>query len=1009
VIRSGRTRRGPFAIVACAVAALLSLVALLCPAPVAAQEPLVPALQDPVADSAQERIRERLRRLARPVGADSVLFEADSALLAEAAAGVRPQFRGGDDPVLSVLTAMPGYTLTRYEGEGADFGTADRVLVLRAPAEGRARVNREGLEVQADSSIIFQESTGLMRTVGMSTFTPPDNDPVDAVNMIYDLNQARGSALGARTEFNEGGTRWFMTGDMPWAATDSTFMSHARFTSCDLEVPHYHFEANEIKVVGGRILVARGVRLYFADVPVAWLPFLAQDLQRGRSSGLLTPRFSLNDIVRSSSGYRRRVSNLGFYWAMSDYTDARIAFDWFSDTFVSMNTGFQYAWNRQFLTGRVDVSRYWGADGSAQFAFDTNHDWEPDERTRLGISARYAQSDFVRDYSFDPREVTQQITSNGGVNRRFDWGTLSVNGTRNQYLSDDRVEWTLPQANLSFTSRTLFRAPTTQARFYNNMTWSASTAFARSTVDRMQVDTFSFARADTDQRNASASTSLGLGNLRLQPSVSLREARTLSVPEALLQLGPGEAPDPADLLASAPARDVGQATVTWRTSLNYQQRLIGSTTLTPDLSLSGDLFRADTSSLASNFVAAPSRVSLGATLRSDVYGFFPGVGPFDLIRHKVTPSITYAWTPEASPTELQRQVFGRAATRPRNVVAITFNQTFEGRRRPADPREATRERPPAGGPGEAIRAADEEGLPAGAAGLAEDPGIEGAEGPGEDLTAAAASDPGAPRRIERPQVVTLLGLTTSVVRYDFVEADSSGFFLAGFETTQLSNQITSDYLRGLSISMQHELFTDSLMDGTLVERRFQPHLASVNLGFSLSSRSGIFRWLGGIGRGDARPLAPQEEDPDDFDDPFEDDDMLAEGSMIPGGRGSLAPGQDARRSGVGEWNANISYALQRPRRDPDRLSQMLSGGLRIRPTENWDLNWRTAYDLEARGFNDHVIRLTRDLHRWQAHFDFLQTATGNWSFRFEVSLTDNRDLKFDYRQRNLDVGVPGGR
>ena len=36
----------------------------------------------------------------------------------------------------------------------------------------------------------------------------------------------------------------------------------------------------------------------------------------------------------------------------------------------------------------------------------------------------------------------------------------------------------------------------------------------------------------------------------------------------------------------------------------------------------------------------------------------------------------------------------------------------------------------------------------------------------------------------------------------------------------------------------------------------------------------------------------------------------------------------------------------------------------------------------------------------------MQTATGNWSFRFEVSLTDNRDLKFDYRQRNLDVGLP---
>jgi hypothetical protein len=85
---------------------------------------------------------------------------------------------------------------------------------------------------------------------------------------------------------------------------------------------------------------------------------------------------------------------------------------------------------------------------------------------------------------------------------------------------------------------------------------------------------------------------------------------------------------------------------------------------------------------------------------------------------------------------------------------------------------------------------------------------------------------------------------------------------------------------------------------------------------------------------------------------------------------------------------------------------MLTGSLRLQPTAQWALSWRTAYDIERGAFNDHSIRLTRDLHRWQANFDFLQTATGNWSFRFEVSLMDNRDLKFDYDQQNLDLGLP---
>ncbi|MEX2467614.1 MAG: putative LPS assembly protein LptD [Gemmatimonadota bacterium] len=958
-----------------------ALVAAAClPGEVAAQEP-------PQPDSVQERIRERLRRLARPVGADSVLFQEDSIRLAEAAAGVRPGVAGGPDSVVTALSSMPGFTLTRYEGAGADFTAQERILVLRAPAEGRAKVSREGIEVEADSSITFDESTGLMRTVGMATFTPPDNDPVDAANMIYDLGQARGSATGARTEFSEGGTQWFMTGDMPWAGQDSTFMSHARFTSCDLDEPHYHFESDQVKVVGGRILVARGVRLYFADVPVAWLPFIAQDLEQGRASGLLTPSFSINDIVRTSRGYRRRISNLGFYWAMSDYTDAVVAFDWFSDAFVSARTAFQYRLNRHFLNGGANVTRYWGADGSRRFAFDSNHDWQPDERTRLNIAAQYANSDFVREFSFDTREVTQSITSNGGMSRRFDWGNLSVNATRNQYLSDDRVEWTLPQTNLSFTSRTLFQAPVTEARFWNNMTWSATTGFSRSTVDRLQAapDTFTYGLADTERRSANASTTLGLGKLSVSPSLRFQESLTLGVPNALLPADPDNPPDPGELLVTSPAQDIAQATISWRTSVRYQQPLVGSTTITPDISFSGDLFRADTSSLAADFVSAPARVSFGATLKSDIYGFFPGVGPFDAIRHKLTPSVTYAWTPEATPSELQRQVFGSRGIQPKNVVQVTINQTFEARRRQS-----------------------EEDTASVGADVMPPPSADSASI--SDLTPQdEEQEAGAPRRIERPPVTTLLGLTTSAVRYDFVEADSVGQFLAGFETVQLRNQINSDYLRGLSVSMSHDLFADSLVDGALVERRFRPHLASLNLGFSLSSRSGIFRLLGfgGDGADDADEEEPLDED---LEDPFADEDVLDQGSIIPGRdgtSGNQTAGRQGASSGIGEWNASLQFSLRRPRGNPDLLSRMISGTLRVRPTENWDLSWRTAYDLEASAFNDHVIRLTRDLHRWQAHFDFIQTVTGNWSFRFEVALTDNRDLKFDYRQRNLDVAVPG--
>jgi hypothetical protein len=918
----------------------------------------------------------------------------DSTRMENARQGQRQLTQAGDS-VTAALLAMPGFTLTEYEAGAATFEAASRILVLTAAEGGRASVNREGMAIEADTSITFDDASGRLRTVGMSTLTPPEGNPTESAQMVYDMSQSRGSAREARTRFNEGGANWNVTGDMPYASADSSFMSHARFTSCEEEEPHYHFETDEIKIVGGKVLVARGVRLYFADVPVVWLPFIAQSLAQGRSSGLLTPRFSVNDIIRTSGGYRRRVSNIGWYWAMSDYSDALVAFDWFSDNFLSMTSSIRYKFNKQFLDGDVNFRRYWRQDGSSELALDTRHNWELDERTQLRVSGRYASSnDFVRENSFNPAEVTQSIDSDGGINRRFSWGSVSLGANRKQYLSDDRTEWTLPSANLSLSTITLFPAPSSRERFYNNMTWSGSSSFSRRTLDRMQADTFSFANANTANTTGSVRSSLSLGNFSFAQGVEVRESSTLGVPEALLMLP--DSAGPGTFLTGSPARDIARADLTWNATLDYQKQLVGSTTITPSLRLSGNMLRSDTSTFAQNFVAAPARVSFGATLKTDFYGFRNDVLGFAAIRHKISPSIQYEWSPESTPDELQRQVFGARALQPKNAVSVTINQTWEAKRKEAEPDSAAvaaaaeaAAREPQAVPDSLMAAAGQ------------------GQAPGEGGRAPNADDEGGPTRSGSAATVSLLALRTSVVRYDFVEADSVGSFLSGFETTRLSNQISSDYMRGLSLSFDHELFEDAQVDGQL-QRSFAPHLSQVNFGFALSSTSSIFRWLGFLAPdGDDEAAAtPSSDDEAEMEDPFAATGATDESSIIPGVNRDSPPRAPRSQGSRGGWNASISYALQRPRGEDLAISQMLTGTVTLRPTEMWDVSWRTAYDLERKAFNDHTIRLSRDLHRWQANFDFLQTATGNWSFRFEVSLIDNSDLKFDYKQRNIDVGLP---
>lgn len=925
-------------------------------------------------DSTRLRVIQRLERLARAPGFDSVLFVQDSMRIAEIEAGRGFGGAASADSVVAELMAMPGFTLTEYDGGSATFEAAERILTLIAPDGARARVSSEGMSVEADSSILYNEETGRLQTVGQSTFTPDIGDPIESASLVFDISEERGSAFGAQTSYSEGGANWLVTGDMPFAAADSSFMSHARFTSCDLEEPHYHFETDEIKIVGGKVLVARPVRLYFADVPVAWLPFVAQSLSQGRSSGLLTPRFSVNDIVRTSGRYRRRVSNLGFYWAMSDYSDALMAVDWFSQNFLSLTSSLRYSFNRQFLDGDLSFRRYWRADGSTELALDTRHNWDLDERTKLRMSGRYVSSnDFVRENSFNPAEVTQSIDSEGGINRRFNWGTASMGANRKQYLSDDRTEWTLPSANLSLSTITLFRNASSNAHFYNNMTWSGSASFSRRTLNRVQPDVFSFSHANTETTAGSVRSTLSLGNLSLAQSVQLRQSGTLGVPDALLVIRESENPT---LITGSPVQDITDSHLTWQSSVSYQQQLIGSTTITPRLAISGNMFRSDTSAVASALVSAPSRVSFGGTLKTDIYGFYGGFGGFEAVRHKISPSLQYEWSPATSPTQLQQQLFRSRTLQPKNALSLTLNQTWEAKRRPPE--------------GDSTTANSSTVLDS------------------LNLTSSVQPTPSdGPTRLQQGQTVSLLALRTSVLRYDFVEADSIGTFLAGFETTRLSNQISSDFLRGLTISVDHDLFEDKEVEGQL-NRNFAPHLAQVNLGFSLGSNSSIFRWLGFLSGGEEGESPGTQTEEPDVVDPFEPTGVNDESSIIPTGRRPLSSTEPARRGDRGGWNANLSYSLQRPRGDDVMMSQMLTGTITLRPTENWDLSWRTAYDLERRAFNDHTIRLSRDLHRWEANFDFLQTATGNWTFRFEVSLIDNRDLKFDYKQRNLDIGLPRG-
>ena len=194
------------------------------------------------------------------------------------------------DSVMRALRTLPGYVPTDYQGKEATYQVDDGVLKLK----GSAEVLREGNQLTADT-IEFRQSEQIVKGIGSPKVSGQSQELTGRI-LYYDLATHRATVRGAQTTVSQG-ANWIVRGDVTAEDRTSTmYGTSGSFTTCDLEIPHYHFESDKIKVVKDKYLVARPARLYFGKVPVMVLPLVVQSLQKGRRAGellLKPPRSNL--------------------------------------------------------------------------------------------------------------------------------------------------------------------------------------------------------------------------------------------------------------------------------------------------------------------------------------------------------------------------------------------------------------------------------------------------------------------------------------------------------------------------------------------------------------------------------------------------------------------------------------------------------------------------------------------------------------------------------------------
>jgi len=849
------------------------------------------------------------------------------------------------DALFRELLTLPGYYAIEYRGRDAEVNVEAESLALT----GDAQVNR-GEDVLIADSILYRGPVRFMEARRNISLVGVDGTEVTSDSVLYfDLAAQKGTVYRAETQFNQRGANWRVIGNVIPMSQDTLYAATSEFTSCDLDEPHYSFHAGKIKIVSQDVIVAWPVVLYVSNVPVFWLPFFASDIRQGRRSGILPPRFGINDIVQTSGGATRNVTDLGYYWAINDYMDAQATLDWFSGRYTRVNGRFNYRWLKKFIRGGLFYSQSFGEDGR-NLRLDFDHDQDLGLNTQLRASLQYIQdTQIYQDQSFRPDEQTQTIDSDLGLNHRFRFANLSASARRRQYLSGERTETTLPSVNLSFSPVNLFPAPRSRQGLFNNITLSGSGSFSRrsTTLD-----------PGTDNTTTAAGARAGLTLRRLSLSGSLDYQDQNITPEDSLGVDlPG----------------VGNSRIGWVAALDYQVDLFGSTTLRPTAGLQGALARSDTLDLG--MVAGPTRASFGATLSTDVYGFYPGFASFSRVRHKFSPNLVWQYTPAATVDSTAEALFP-GEIRKRNTLTLRFNQTFEAKLKQRDPE-----------PGEAQVAADSVVPALGEGNLGDLPGDSVALGTGPVGGARDADDVfgdrGAPTRRQTDRAITLLAIQTDALTFDFAQDEPGSSSLV---TDKLGNRFSSDLLRGFQLTMRHDLF-----EGVGADRKFKPFLESLVLSFSLRSGTGLGDLFGvGSDTGDRSRRDFEAESPQNVDSRY----RLREFE----GAYRRDPFED--REGGAPWSLSLRYSLLRGRpEESGQESQTIDGTLTFNPTSKWSVRWTTQYNFTTGEFGAQYITLDRDLHRWRASFQFSRTPNGNTLFQVSVRLTDAPEIKGDYNQR----------
>ncbi|SRR5579871_3943800 len=357
---------------------------------------------------------------------------------------------------------------------------------------------------------------------------------MQADSIIYNMKTSKGITRSSNTKSGE----MYVYGEVMKKVSPNVFYAlHGRFTTCNLDTPHFAFRANKLKVINGKMAISGPIHPEFEGVPLPiYIPFGYFPISEGRHSGLLPPVFI------QSQQFGLGLTGLGYYKVLSDNFDITTKVDLYSyggyNFYLTPTYRVRYHYSGQ-LNFSFQDSKLLSSSGKTEFdeskTFNLSWSHTMDTKARPGTtftaSVNVASSQYNKTLFTNPT-ASFNNSLNSSISYSKTWNglyNLSISGSHSQNNVTRLYTVNLP--NVSFTATTFY--PLQKKDFIGTPKWYEKLGIGLSSTFQNQTafydSTFNFQKIiDTMQFGAHHSVPISLtlpqlGALQISPGVSFQQ------------------------------------------------------------------------------------------------------------------------------------------------------------------------------------------------------------------------------------------------------------------------------------------------------------------------------------------------------------------------------------------------------------------------------------------------------------------------------------------------------